>query len=82
MEGDSVTLHIGVTKIWRDDQIQWKFGDEVIPIARLKDPVHVKWSNIDMNGQTGDLTIRNIQHDQYGCYKVEISTNSMILHRK
>ncbi len=35
MEGDSVTLHTGVSEIQRDDQIVWKFEDQVIPIAHL-----------------------------------------------
>ncbi len=35
IEGDSVTLHAGVTEIQRDDQIVWKFEDQVIPIAHL-----------------------------------------------
>ncbi len=35
MEGDSVTLHTGVTEIQRDDQIVWKFEDQVIPISHL-----------------------------------------------
>ncbi len=32
--------------------------------------------------QTGDLTIRNIQRDQYGYYNVEIKTRTIFLHRK
>ncbi len=41
-----------------------------------------RWSNINLNGQTGDLTIQNIRRDQSGDYKVEINTSSMILHMK
>ncbi len=35
MEGDSVTLQTGVTKVQRDDQILWKFGDQGTLIAHL-----------------------------------------------
>ncbi len=40
-----------------------------------------RWSNINLNGQTGDLTIRNIRRDQSGDYKVD-QHHSMILHMK
>uniref|UniRef100_A0A8C1AKU6 Immunoglobulin domain-containing protein n=1 Tax=Cyprinus carpio carpio TaxID=630221 RepID=A0A8C1AKU6_CYPCA len=82
MEGDSVTLHTGVTKIQGSDQIVWKFGDQVIPITNLNSAADERWSNIHLNDQTRDLTIRNIRRDQSGDYKVEANTISMILHRK
>uniref|UniRef100_A0A8C2EMP1 Immunoglobulin domain-containing protein n=1 Tax=Cyprinus carpio TaxID=7962 RepID=A0A8C2EMP1_CYPCA len=82
MEGDSVTLHPGVTKIQGSDQIVWKFGDQVIPITNLNSAADSRWSNIHLNDQTRDLTIRNIRGDQSGDYKVEANTISMILHRK
>ncbi|XP_039522261.1 uncharacterized protein si:dkey-182g1.6 [Pimephales promelas] len=81
LEGDTVTLHTGVTKKQRDDQILWKFKDQVINTDRLNGP-DARWSNIDLNDQTGEITIRNIRRDQTGDYKVEINTSSMILHRK
>ncbi|XP_058616630.1 uncharacterized protein LOC131530395 [Onychostoma macrolepis] len=81
-KGDSVTLHTGVTKIQRDDQILWKFGDQVIRIDRLNSAADSRWSNVHLNDQTGDLTIRNIRRDQSGDYKVEVNTINMILHRK
>ncbi|XP_073701004.1 uncharacterized protein [Garra rufa] len=80
MDGDSVTLHTGLTEIQTDDQILWKFGEQ--DIACLKGSVHNTPSNIDLNCQTGDLNIRNIQKDHDGDYKMEIITRRMILHRK
>ncbi len=68
--GDSVTLRTDLTGIQRDDEILWKFEDNDETIVDLIDR------------QTGDLTIRNIQRDQCGYYKVEINTTTMILHRK
>uniref|UniRef100_A0A9J8DB14 Immunoglobulin domain-containing protein n=1 Tax=Cyprinus carpio carpio TaxID=630221 RepID=A0A9J8DB14_CYPCA len=82
LQGDSVTLHTGLTKIQTDDQIVWKFGDQGKLFPRLNDPVNKKWTNTDLNLQTGDLTIRNIRRYQHGDYKVEINTRTMILHRK
>ncbi|XP_042605430.1 uncharacterized protein LOC109107503 [Cyprinus carpio] len=82
LEGDSVTLHTDLTKIQTDDQIVWKFGDQGKLFPRLNDPVNKKWTNTDLNLQTGDLTIRNIRRYQHGDYKVEINTRTMILHRK
>ncbi|XP_052445046.1 uncharacterized protein LOC127986822 isoform X2 [Carassius gibelio] len=81
MEGDSVTLHTDVTKIQGSDQIVWKFEDQVIPITNLNS-ADSRWSNIHLNDQTRDLTIRNIRRDQSGVYKVEANAISMILHRK
>ncbi|XP_043089595.1 uncharacterized protein LOC122335895, partial [Puntigrus tetrazona] len=111
MEDDSVTLHTGVTKILRDDVIQW-FGDRGAIIARLtygsyELSVQNKskqknfgtsygleqvnglnsagdsgWSNAHLSNKTGDLTIKTIQMKQSGVYKVEINTNTMVLHRK
>ncbi|XP_077081716.1 uncharacterized protein LOC143735443 isoform X1 [Siphateles boraxobius] len=83
-EGDTVTLHTGVTKKQRADQILWKFGDQVLntDLNGLNNPVNARWSNIDLNDQTGEITIRNIQRDQAGVYILEINTSIMILHRK
>ncbi|XP_026120011.1 uncharacterized protein LOC113099136 [Carassius auratus] len=81
MEGDSLTLHTGVTEIQGSDQIVWKFEDQVIRITNLNS-ADSRWSNIHVNDKTRDLTIRNIRRDQSGVYKVEANTISMILHRK
>ncbi|XP_067270849.1 muscle M-line assembly protein unc-89 [Pseudorasbora parva] len=75
-EGDYVTLHTGVTDKQSGDVIQWKFGDQ-----DLNGPGDTM-SNIDLNKETGEITIRNIRRDQTGDYKLEINTSSMILHRK
>ncbi len=82
MEGDSVTLHAGVSEIQRDDQIVCMFKDQVIPIAHLNRPNDARWRNIHLNDQTRDLVISNIRSDQSGDYKVEINTISKVLHRK
>ncbi|XP_050959729.1 vascular endothelial growth factor receptor 3-like [Labeo rohita] len=81
MEGYSVTLHTDV-EVQRNDQIQWKFGDQGISIANLNGPVDANWRNIHLNRQTGNLTIRNIRSDQSGVYKVEVNTSIVSLHRE
>ncbi|XP_073700276.1 uncharacterized protein [Garra rufa] len=81
MEEDSVTLHTDIN-IQSDDQILWKFEDQVIPIAPLNNPDDAKWRNIRLNDKNRDLIISNIRSDQSGLYKVEINTISMVLHRK
>ncbi|XP_052445051.1 uncharacterized protein LOC127986827 isoform X2 [Carassius gibelio] len=82
MEGDSVTLHTGVTQIQGSDQIVWKFGDLGTIITNLNGPDDAKWRNIHLKDQTPDLVISNIPRDQTGVYKVEINTINKVLHRK
>ncbi|KAI2644919.1 Tyrosine-protein kinase-like otk [Labeo rohita] len=65
-EGSTVILNTGI-EILKVDEIQWKFGDEVIPTAHL----NKKWSNIHLNDHNGDLIIRNIKREQFGDYEVE-----------
>ncbi len=53
-----------------------------VEVKGLNGPVNKKWSNIHLNNQTGDLNISNIKSVQYGYYKVEIKTRTMVLHMK
>ncbi|XP_042604493.1 T-lymphocyte surface antigen Ly-9-like [Cyprinus carpio] len=81
MEGDTVTLHTGVTEIQREDKILWKFGDKATLIANLNGAVD-GWRNVVyLNDQNGHLTFRNIQSNQHGKYEVEVISSSMVLHR-
>uniref|UniRef100_A0A8C1V6J2 Ig-like domain-containing protein n=1 Tax=Cyprinus carpio TaxID=7962 RepID=A0A8C1V6J2_CYPCA len=82
LKGGSVTLRTSLTRTQSIEQIRWTFGDDGKLIADLNGPVNKKWNNIGLNNQTGDLTISNIQTDQYGDYKVQINTRTMTLHRK
>ncbi|XP_026120019.1 uncharacterized protein LOC113099146 [Carassius auratus] len=81
MEGDSVTLHTGVTEIQGSDQIVWKFGDLGTIITNLNGPDNAKWRNIHLKDQTPDLVISSIRSEQTGVYKVEINTINKVLHR-
>ncbi|XP_026054418.1 contactin-1-like isoform X2 [Carassius auratus] len=80
LKGDNVTLHTYLTGTERIEQIRWTFGDDGKFIADLNGPANK--DNFGLNKQTGVLTIRNIQADQKGLYKVEIKTRTMMFHRK
>ncbi|XP_048038595.1 SLAM family member 5-like isoform X2 [Megalobrama amblycephala] len=78
MEGDSVTLNTDVTEVQRDDQIVWMFGPQDARIAEIYNQ-NIKLFNIEsfrdrlqMENQTGSLTIRNIRSEHTGLYKLQI----------
>uniref|UniRef100_A0A673JU69 Immunoglobulin domain-containing protein n=1 Tax=Sinocyclocheilus rhinocerous TaxID=307959 RepID=A0A673JU69_9TELE len=77
-EGDSVTLHTDLTEIQKNDVIQWRFKTTLIaqfntvntkistydlPNVRFKD-------RVELNLQTGSLTITNITNKHAGDYEV------------
>ncbi|XDV23192.1 hypothetical protein PO909_027879, partial [Leuciscus waleckii] len=79
MEGDSVTLNTDVTEIQRDDLILWMFGPQENRIAEIhKQIIDMYGSNetfgdrLQMDSQTGSLTIRNIRTEHTGLYKLQI----------
>ncbi len=81
-EGDSVTLNTDVTEVQRDDQILWMFGPKETRIAELyKHSIDMFSSNeifgdrLQINNQTGSLTIRNIRTTDSGLYKLQIRSN-------
>ncbi|KAF4097333.1 natural killer cell receptor 2B4-like [Onychostoma macrolepis] len=82
-EGDSVTLHTGVTEIREDDDSLWKFGAEKSQIAKMKKNKQI-FSTYDgpdgrfrdrlkLDNQTGSLTITNITMKHDGVYQLEIA---------
>jgi len=82
MEGDSVSLHISVSAIERDEQILWRFGPENSRIAEIyKQKIPTYDSNelfkdrLEMNNQTGSLTIKNIRIKHSGLYRVTLISN-------
>ncbi|XP_016344364.1 uncharacterized protein LOC107690523 [Sinocyclocheilus anshuiensis] len=82
-EGDSVTLHTGVTEIREDDDILWKFEAGKSHIAKIKKKKQ-NFSTYDgpdgrfrdrlkLDDQTGSLTITNITTQHAGVYQLEIA---------
>ncbi|XP_051979533.1 natural killer cell receptor 2B4-like [Xyrauchen texanus] len=79
MEGDSVTLHTDVTEVQRKDQIVWMFGPQETLIAHIYKQIidmfdsHETFGDrLQLDRQTGSLTIRNIQITNSGLYKLLI----------
>ncbi|XP_073699697.1 CD48 antigen-like [Garra rufa] len=80
-EGDSVTLYTDV-KVQKDDQILWTFGPQNIRIAEIikRDQISFIFVSNDgrfrdklqLNNQTGSLTIRNIRSEHTGLYKLTV----------
>ncbi|KAA0711805.1 hypothetical protein E1301_Tti019120 [Triplophysa tibetana] len=85
MEGDYVTLHTDV-QTQRDDLILWRFGDDGVLIAK-DDKEDNKSSMYDdvldgrlrdrlnLDDQTGSLTISHVKNKDAGIYKLKISSN-------
>ncbi|XP_065100545.1 CD48 antigen-like [Paramisgurnus dabryanus] len=78
MEGYSVTLETNLTEIQTDQQIQWFFGPQGIPIAQIYpqnnacDPCGSFKDRLKLDNQTGSLTITNITITDSGLYRLEI----------
>jgi len=83
MEGDSVTLHTSLSEILNDDTILWLFGpkDSFISQITRKDDLNSIYFTDDerfrhrlqVDQNTGSLTVRNIRIRHSGQYKLSIS---------
>uniref|UniRef100_A0A9J7YQD9 Immunoglobulin domain-containing protein n=1 Tax=Cyprinus carpio carpio TaxID=630221 RepID=A0A9J7YQD9_CYPCA len=83
MEGDSVTLYTDLTEILNDDTILWVFGPKGMVISQVTrkndltsffvtdDERFIGRLQVDQN--TGSLTIRNSRKRHSGQYKLTIS---------
>ncbi|XP_073717870.1 uncharacterized protein [Misgurnus anguillicaudatus] len=81
MEGDSVTLHTDITQIQRDLHIIWSFDRtnliaEIITRDQMNSVIVSEdglfRDHLQMNSQTGSLTITNITTEHNGVYKLTI----------
>ncbi|XP_073669624.1 uncharacterized protein [Paramisgurnus dabryanus] len=84
MEGDSVTLHTDITQIHRYDQIAWMFVSQDTAETLLLVEMIEKRSfiyddderfrnNLQLDSQTGSLTIKKLSRKHSGVYKVQIN---------
>ncbi|XP_058615894.1 signaling lymphocytic activation molecule-like isoform X2 [Onychostoma macrolepis] len=78
MEGETVTLNNDV-KVQRDDLILWTFEPQNTRIAQITKQVinmfnsNVKFGDrLQVDSQTGSLTIRNIRSEHTGLYRIAI----------
>lgn len=83
MEGDSVALHTNLSELLNDDTILWMLGPKDSVISQIKrkhdltsffvtDEVSFA-GRLQVDQQTGSLTIRNIRNRHSGQYKLTIS---------
>ncbi|XP_026109277.1 uncharacterized protein LOC113081386 [Carassius auratus] len=87
-EGESVTLHSGLTGIETDDVIQWRFGPQGTLTAQINRAANKSITfddvlegrfrgRLKLDNQTGALTIRNIRTEHSGLYEVTSSKHSL-----
>ncbi|XP_073700488.1 SLAM family member 5 [Garra rufa] len=77
MEGESVTLQTGVTKIQEDDLIMWMCGDYCIAKLNISSQAIFEThcifrDRLRLDNQTGSLTITNIRTTDSGLYKAQM----------
>ncbi|KAI7791572.1 hypothetical protein IRJ41_025917, partial [Triplophysa rosa] len=93
MEGDSVTLHTDFTHIQRYDKVEWRFGTSDTPIAKINKDVNLTSVYVDVlegrfrdrlqvDDQTGSLTINNIETDLSGLYELKIINRRRSIQRR
>ncbi|XDV24166.1 hypothetical protein PO909_028415, partial [Leuciscus waleckii] len=73
-EGESVTLHTGLTEIQRVDLMLWRFEDTVIAEiykAHKQFPDGRFRGKLELDEKTGSLTITNTRTEDAGLYELE-----------
>ncbi len=90
-EGENVTLDTGVSELQRDEQILWSFGSEDTVIAKRDGDTNQVSNDADdgrfgdrlqMDDQTGSLTITNTKSTDSGVYHLQISSRNKVLYKK
>ncbi len=80
--GDPVHLSTDLTKIERDDEIQWRFGENAL-IAEIKGGTGETYDvpdkrfrgRLELDTHTGDLTIKNSTDEHAGRYNLKIHSS-------
>ncbi|XP_056615844.1 uncharacterized protein LOC130430721 [Triplophysa dalaica] len=92
MEGDSVTLHTNLTDMKRVSKIRWTVGEEdskslLVRIYADKtinlDYTDVRFRDrLQVNHQTGDLTIKNMKIKHTGLYEAEVIPSIATIYKR
>ncbi|XP_073793324.1 uncharacterized protein isoform X2 [Danio rerio] len=86
-EGDSVTLNLDPTEMQGFKGIQWRFGYEGSRVAQMMGNESSYTSDdifrdrLELNKQTGSLTIKNVRTKHSGLYKAELDHMNMTSHQ-
>ncbi|XP_056614809.1 uncharacterized protein LOC130429972 isoform X4 [Triplophysa dalaica] len=77
LENNTVSLYTGVTELKSDDVIQWRFGETLIAEINRKNNKfttddEIFRDRLKLNDKTGDLTIRDLNTEHTGHYKLKI----------
>ncbi|KAA0711980.1 hypothetical protein E1301_Tti023348 [Triplophysa tibetana] len=91
MEGDSVTLHTDLTHIQTPDEILWMFEPQGTGIAEIHKQSNSSYiydddasfkGKLQLDDQTGSLTITNIRIKNSGLYKLTVRNNKKRFYKK
>ncbi|XP_073717891.1 uncharacterized protein [Misgurnus anguillicaudatus] len=90
--GESVTLETRVTEIQRDEKIEWMFGDKDSIIAQIDSAFDIFCTcdggndvfnnTLELDHQTGDLTIKNIRKRHAGVYTLKTILSGNVSFRR
>ncbi|KTF75818.1 hypothetical protein cypCar_00029745 [Cyprinus carpio] len=90
-EGETVRLQTGVTEIQKDDLILWKFEPKNVLIAKIDGQSNESnvyddddrfRDRLELDNQTGDLTITNTKSTDSGVYELQIKSRNKDLYKK
>lgn len=79
MEGDYFILHTGLAGLQSVDQVEWRFGSSRAEIASIGNGsieygVDKRFRDrLQLERQTGDLTITNVSNEHSGVYERSIT---------
>ncbi|XP_059425124.1 uncharacterized protein LOC132159578 [Carassius carassius] len=88
MEGESFTLRTGFTERQGDQDIDWRFGSSRTLLTRIKSGNIITSSHtvfrdrLQLDRQTGDLTITDINNEHTGVYELSIDLGQTELQKK
>ncbi|KAL0161418.1 hypothetical protein M9458_045143, partial [Cirrhinus mrigala] len=89
--GDSVTLYNDVSEIQKYDAIRWRFEQHESPVAEINRAAGIFNTSdgpdgrfrdrLQLDQQTGSLTIIKTETNHSGRYEVEISSSKHTIHK-